>query len=166
MSVTATISVSPTVVNQGQQVSCTATLTNSVSGTQVMVVRVTPYVTTSSGTPSYSAGRAVLPIGQSMLLGSSASALTSLSFQYGVNLFGPPAPLNPPYPSTPAYDTYTLGFVAELGDGTTATASTTVYVYPLILDSTLALTSMPGNGYLWFNQNTESALIGAFSFPL
>lgn len=169
MSVSASIAVSPTVATNGQALNVTLTITATPGTSAVSVVRVTPYVSGATGGGSASAGKGMAhPLaanGQSALLSASATDAASLPFNWRVNCYAPPSPLNPPYPNSPAYDTYTVGALADLSDGTVQSASTTVYVYPQTQDSTLVPTAMPGPGQLRFDSNLESGLLAAMSFP-
>lgn len=163
MAASLSIAVSPTVVANGQNVTVTATLFNAAGGTAVQVLRIEPFILASgmTGGTSAAVGNANLVIGGTTLLAPTAAANATLSWSWMEQGFAPPAPSNPPYPNTPAYDKYTVGAVVYLSDGTAPSASSSFYVYPLVKDTTLVLTAMPGNGALSFDLNLESGLIGA-----
>lgn len=168
MTVSALISCGNTVVNNGQLVPMSITLTNPPGAAAVNVVSITPFL--NGGTPGATAGMsgyAGPAIGAPVLLSPTASASASLTFSWFAQAYAPPAPQTLPdgqgymAPGT----LYTAGALVTFSDASTATASTTFFVYPIQKDATLALTSMPGNGSLRFDSNIESALIGAVSFP-
>lgn len=170
MAVTGILSVSPSAVVNNQVVQVQLQLTGSAGSTAVQVLRVVGNVYAGSATTNDAAviGNFAFTIGSSTMLSPSATANTTLYFNAQAIMFAPPAPLNPPYPNSPAYDTYTLTARAELGDGTVVTATSgTVLVYPLVAGSTLALSqapgTIPGPGSLLFFSNLESGLLGALA---
>lgn len=168
MALSASLAVSQTVSVSGQPIGVAFTVSNPAGGSAVAVVRVTPYMLNSGGSAVIGEpGRQPAIPGTSNLTSPTAALAASIQFNWKACPFVPPAPLNPPYPSTPTYDTITIGAVAELSDGTTVTASTTIYVYPLTASSTGALTFSPGyyNGRLNLDLNLESALLAAAAAP-